>query len=100
MIIAYRAEYVLATELSNVGTLVRVGAGIDPYTGEKLSKSARIEEALRAAATFGAGHIIKSTLRTVNSSATLIKIGAELPDIVDKTDSVISGLKKEFKKNE
>jgi len=45
IMLAYRAEYVVATELSGAGDAMRIGLGLDPYTGEKLSWGERANQA-------------------------------------------------------
>ena len=45
VILAYRAEYVVATELSGAGDAMRIGLGLDPYTGEKLGWGERLKQA-------------------------------------------------------
>jgi hypothetical protein len=45
IMLAYRAEYVVATELSGAGDAMRIGLGLDPYTGEKLGWGQRAAQA-------------------------------------------------------
>ena len=45
VMLGYRAEYVLVTELSPMGDMLRIGLGRDPYTGEKLGWGERAGQA-------------------------------------------------------
>ena len=45
VMLGYRAGYVLVTELSPMGDMLRIGLGRDPYTGEKLTFEDRTSQA-------------------------------------------------------
>ena len=45
VMLGYRAGYVVGMELSGAGDLIRIGAGLDPYTGEKLTFEDRASQA-------------------------------------------------------
>ena len=90
--LAYRAEYVVATELSGAGDAMRIGLGLDPYTGEKLGWEKRQSE-LKSFIFFDAFS------KALKITPTLNKI-SKLPSTYSKATSVASGLQKEFDNNE
>jgi len=84
IMLAYRAEYVVATELSGAGDIMRIGLGLDPYTGEKLGWEKRKIEVMK---------LVLSEKLPSNPVVTLFKSG-------DKISGIYQGFKKEFNNSE
>ena len=96
-----KVGYVLAMELTPFGDISRIGLGVDPYTGEKLTMMQRGLEAAECLVFLGPGKMIniasdilkiqKMSTKTVNLIDTTVKTVGTIKD-------VNQGLIKEFKK--
>ena len=100
VILGYRTEYVLGTELTRAGDFIRIGMGIDPYTLDSLNGQDRILEAGKAIFFFKSDEILKigNALTQVNASRKALKNTGTIIESTEKINAIYQGVRKEFKK--